>query len=244
MYKNTISLSGITAKLLKNPLLENISEDDILESALDCISLIGTPGMFIQTTSFLEIKKHRAYLPNDVVTLDSVRYVPNSEELDEFEYRDRVPMRTASDLYHISTEHTSEASQSGLIGLTYSVNGKMIYTSFYEGVVELLYTTLQSDEFGELLIPDDINVIKAVENYIIAEYLKPLWMMGKVADKVYNLFDREYCFYVAKAQTSTRELSVDERDALSNTLTTLLDNGDHTANFRKNLSAQEFRNRH
>ena len=174
MYKNTISLSGITARLLKNPLLENISEDDILESALDCIDLIGTPGMFTQTTSFLEVEKHRGYIPNDVVTLDSVRYVPSSEELGEFEYRDRVPMRTASDLYHISTEHTSEASQSGLMGLTYSVNGKMIYTSFSEGVVELLYTTLHSDESGELLIPDDINVIKAVENYVIVEYLKPL----------------------------------------------------------------------
>lgn len=65
--------------------------------------------------------------------------------------------------------------------------------------------------------------------------------MGKISDKVINKIEQEYDWYVAKSQTSTRELSLDEREALSNQLTTLIDNGDSTADFYQNLTQKEYR---
>lgn len=271
MYKNKISLSGIIARLLKNPLLEELSEDDAIESALDCIALIGTEQMLIKQTSEIFISNYRGAIPQDTVWLEAVRYkngITTNSNINSIksvsyedsntgtiyevestlgdvigkqypsEYGEYIPMRPASGTFSLSSNRTSN------VDLTYDIKGNFIYTSFNEGIVEVSYTTLNNSETGELLLPDDINVIKAVESYIVLKFLEPLWMMGKIADKVYQKFDQDYCWYVAKAQTSTRELSLDERESLSNMLTTLIDNRDHRSESYSNLTQPEYRIRH
>lgn len=239
MYKNHISLSGIISRLLKNPMLEDLSEDDALESALDCISLIGTISMFKDATLFIDIEDNRGAIPYDVVTMDSVRYVVNG--VIDSESRDRLPMRPASNPYHLGIPNQDGFNQDSISDLTYSTNGNFIYTSFLSGRVEVNYKTLLTTETGELLIPDDINVIKALENYIKQEFYQPLWEMGKIQDKVMNKVEQDYDWYVAKARTSTRELNLDERESLSNMLTSFVTNNDHNGDFYQNLGQQEFR---
>jgi len=244
MYKNHISLSGIIDRLLKNPILEDLSEDDAISGALDCIALIGTISMFESKVSFVDVEVNRGHIPADVVTLNSVRYVVKAEEGSSCGFKDRLPMRPAQDPYHLARSETNEYYKTTLLDLTYSINGNFIYTSFEEGRIELSYSTLMTNEGGELMLPDDINVIKAVESYIMVEFLKPLWMMGKIQDKVFSKFEQDYDWYVAKARTSTRELSLDERSALSSMLTTLVDNRDHRGEFFQNITEQEYKIRH
>lgn len=272
MYKNYISLSGIISRLLKNPLLEDLSEDDAIESALDCIGLIGTENMLKECVSFIDVQKFRGAIPSDASTINSIRYVvdnglPTVEaEASRVEYIDSstettykmldtlstkinisdntdrkyLPMRPASTPYHMS----NSKDYSGIPDLTYSINGSFVYTSFETGTIEISYNTLNTSNTGELLLPNDINVIKAVENYIKLQFYTPLWEMGKISDKVVDRIEREYDWYIAKSQTSTREMSLDEREALSNSLTRLIDNNSGADDFYQNLTQREQRLRH
>ena len=202
MYKNYISLSGVISRLLKNPLLEDLSEDDAIESALDCVGLIGTEKMLKEDVASIGVDKFRAAIPSGVSTINSIRYVvdnglPSAEAIassvnyiDEdsdttYEVLDSLaskinisgntsrkylPMRPASTPYHMS----KSKDYSGVPDLTYSINGNFVYTSFEAGRIEISYNTLNLSSTGELLLPNDINVIKAVENYIKLQFYTPL----------------------------------------------------------------------
>lgn len=233
MYKNFITLDAIISRLGRAPIMKDLAEETALEFAVDVLGLIGNKSILQTKVIVKDISAYRTSLPSDAVDIDQVRKVDTTDTYDV-----PIPMRSATDNYHIGYSSQNDTYRGTLTDFTYDVRHGVIYTSFDEGQIEIAYSGLPFTENGNLLLPDDINIIKAVESYIKQEHLRPLWEIGKIPDKVMNKAEEEYCFYVAKAQT--KSLNIDQRQALSSSLTRLYGNTDDRADFYKNMGLPEY----
>lgn len=235
MYKNFITLDAIINRLGRAPIMKDLAEETAVEYAVDAIELIGDSSLLERKIITKDIAAYRTSLPSDNINICQIRYIDlNDPDLDP------IMMRPATDNYHIGYSSQSDNYRGTLQGYTYDVRHGVIYTSFEEGQIEIAYDGMPFTENGNLLLPDDVNIIKAIEAYIKQEHLRPLWEIGKIPDKVLNKAEQEYCWYIGKAQSASKALNPDQRQALSNSLTRLYGNTDDKADFYKNMGLPEY----
>lgn len=229
MYKGYVPLSVIADRIYKRKILKDITEDDILDNAVSCIKLIGSEAIVSKVPYKITIEEYRGTLPTNILQVESIRYLGENGDSPP------IVMRPSSSTFDIDT------TRERLYGLTYDIKGNIIFTSLEAGIIEMTVTKLATNEVGELMIQNDESLLKAIEFYIAYQHLSNLHDLGQVPDKIVAKYESEYLFYVAQAETSTHEMSMDEREALSNMITTLVDNRDHRTEFLQNITAQEFK---
>lgn len=222
MYENYITVSGILGSLMKHPLLSNLSYADATSYALECLNNVGSLSILENKGEFVTIENYKGVLPFDFVTTNSkqvsVRRV-NSEG-DTFAF---LPMYKSTDNFNINYSKDSRSYEEAEYTNTYTISGNIITTGFLEGKVEVSYYGLLVNESGEILIPREPFVIKAIEEYIKKEYFRILADLGKCDYRTYEKADQEYCWYIGKAQNSTKALDMAGRENLSRMINRLID---------------------
>lgn len=101
---------------------------------------------------------------------------------------------------------------------TYRMNNSYIETNFETGYVELLYLSFVTDEHGFPMIPDNIDFIKAVECYIIERLDYKAWRRGTLSKQIYDDSEANWCIYADKAQIKASIPSLNQMEALKNSL--------------------------
>lgn len=216
--------------LLKNPICQDLSYEDAAEYALECIKLLGAPVIYINKIEILELSQYKAKLPCDLLYIEGIKYISNNNSGSN-------TMRESSNIYHLdSFEFENENNNSEL---TYKIQNSLIFTSRQDGCIEISYKAIHCDENGYPLIPDNQKVELALEYYILSRYLEPLWMMGKVTDKVFEYIQQKRYFYVPSAQQGLQMPSIDKMETIMNGINRLIvTNNSHTNGF-KNYGVKE-----
>ena len=106
--------------------------------------------------------------------------------------------------------------------LTYKVQGRVIFTSMKEGVIEIAYQAIKVDEDGFPLIPDNSSFIRALELYIKKNHFTVLFDLGKISPAVYSNVQQEYAWAVGQAQSDLIRPTIDQMEAFSNSWNTLI----------------------
>lgn len=227
MYKGFVPISVIIDRIYRRKILKDITEDEIIDHAVSLIKLIDGHSVIAKSTVKVEVDEYRGVIPKGIIKITSVRY----KEPEDTNYH---PINNTSNPFGISRSAKT-------ITHHYEISGHVIHTSFEKGEMELAVETIALDATGELLIRDDEPLLKAIEFYVGYQHLSNLHDLGTVPDKVLQKYESEYLFYTSRAQSSVNELSLDERESLSNMLTTLIDNRNHRHEFYENLTQQEIR---
>ena len=216
--------------LLKNPICQDLSYEDAAEYALECIKLLGAPVIYINKIEILELAQYKAKLPCDLLYIEGIKYISNNNSGSN-------TMRESSNIYHLdSFEFENENNNSEL---TYKIQNSVIFTSRQDGCIEISYKAIHCDENGYPLIPDNQKVELALEYYILSRYLEPLWMMGKITDKVFEYIQQKRYFYIPSAQQGLQMPSIDKMETIMNGINRLIiSNNSHSNNF-KNYGAKE-----
>lgn len=227
---NYKSLGSLLWTLLKNPICQDLSYEDAAEYALECIKLLGAPVIYINKIEILELSQYKAKLPCDLLYIEGIKYISNNNSGSN-------TMRESSNIYHLdSFEFENENNNSEL---TYKIQNSLIFTSRQDGCIEISYKAIHCDENGYPLIPDNQKVELALEYYILSRYLEPLWMMGKVTDKVFEYIQQKRYFYVPSAQQGLQMPSIDKMETIMNGINRLIvTNNSHTNGF-KNYGVKE-----
>lgn len=227
---NYKSLGSLLWTLLKNPMCQDLSYEDAAEYALECIKLLGAPVIYINKTEILELTQYKAELPCDLLYIEGIRYISKNSSYSNV-------MRESSNIYHInSTEFDNKNEKSEL---TYKIQNGVIFTSQEKGCIEISYKGIHCDENGYPLIPDNQKVELALEYYILSRYLEPLWMMGKITDKVFEYIQQKRYFYIPSAQQGLQMPSMDKMETIMNGINRLIvTNNSHSNNF-KNYGVKE-----
>lgn len=227
---NYKSLGSLLWILLKNPICQDLSYEDAAEYALECIKLLGAPVIYINKIEILELSQYKAKLPCDLLYIEGIKYISNNNSGSN-------TMRESSNIYHLDFfEFENENNNSEL---TYKIQNSLIFTSRQDGCIEISYKAIHCDENGYPLIPDNQKVELALEYYILSRYLEPLWMMGKVTDKVFEYIQQKRYFYVPSAQQGLQMPSIDKMETIMSGINRLIvTNNSHTNGF-KNYGIKE-----
>ena len=126
--------------------------------------------------------------------------------------------------------------------LTYKIQGNVIFTSIKEGVIEIAYNAFAVDSDGYPLIPDNSSFINALELYIKKKQFNVLFDTGKISQAVYNQVCQDYAWAVGQAQSDLVRPTIDQMQAITNSLNTLVWRvSEHKSGFVNTGSAEKIK---
>lgn len=220
MYSGkNISIQEILWKVLKHPLCQDLTLEQASEYTIEILKLIGAPLTFIDKIESLELIDYKTALPNDLLELKGVRC-------------DNIPLRYASDIYHVDTDKCTTE-------YTYIVQNCVLIASLEKGCIEISYKALPIDNDGFPMIPDNESYRMAIEYYILFRYLEALWSIGKITDKVFQYYQQKKDWYVGQASSALTIANKDHLQTIFNSINRMLIDPNAYNTFYRNLGQPE-----
>lgn len=162
-----VNIREVLSRLLRHPLLQDLTLEQVIQYTIDFISIFGLPKMYMQKETSIKIEDYRGVLPNDLVSIIQVR-----------DNKDNKCIFTNSATFipnkNIDNTYT-----------TFKVQNNIIYTSFKSGELSILYNAIPVDEDGYPLLIDNSVFLKALELYIKKEAFTILFDTGNIHQNVY-----------------------------------------------------------
>ena len=115
----------ILDKIMRHPLMQDISLETAIDYTVDFMRIVGVPNMFMEKTEIVEVEKYRAMLPCDYYQMIQVRKAGGPA------------FRYSSDSFHMS--EYKDFNNRPISDLTYKIQGNIIYTSIEKGEIEIAY---------------------------------------------------------------------------------------------------------
>lgn len=201
MAEGYTNIRVILDKVLRHPLLQDITLETAIDYTIDFMRIVGMPSMFIEKVATIKVNKYRALLPEDYYQMNQVR---------SGEY----VLTYSSDSFHFRNDLENV--------YTYKIQGNVIYTSFEEGELEISYQAIETDEQGFPLIPDNSSFTRALELYIKKQWFTILFDLGKLQPAILQNTQQEYAWAVGDCASEFNRLSLDKAESFYNTWKTLV----------------------
>ena len=122
---------------------------------------------------------------------------------------------------------------------TFKVQGRVLYTSFKEGTIEISYKAMPVDEEGYPLLPDESTFLRALELYIKKQWFTILFDMNKISPAVLQNTQQEYAFAVGACNNTYTIPSVSEMESITNMMNQLIPRFSEFRNGFKGLGYKE-----
>lgn len=201
---NYISIKEVLSRLLRHPLLQDLSTEAAIQYTLDFISCMGLPNIYADKVTTICIDNFRGILPCDLIAINQVRLARNG-----------VCMRAMTDSFNCA--HPEDKGE-----LSFKTQGSVIFTSFKTGDIELSYKAIPTDDDGLPLLPDNPIFLKTLELYIKKEWFTILFDMGKISPAVLQNTQQEYAFKAGQCNNEFMIPSVSEMEAFTRMYNTLI----------------------
>ena len=218
MAETYTNIRIILDKLLRHPMLQDLTLESVVDYTVDFMRLVDVPGIFNDKTAVLKVNNYRALLPNDYYEMIQIRD------------KDGSMFRYATDTFYSSDVKNTDNKYKEL---TYEVHGGVIYTAIKDGEIEVSYRSIPVDDEGYPLIPDNSSLTKALELYIKKERFTILYDTGLLNYNIYMNTLKEYAWAVGDCQTEFNRLTLDKAEAIANMWNTpVADTMQHSKGFK------------
>lgn len=197
---NYIRIQEILSRLLRHPMLQDITLEAVIQHVLDFLSIFGCPKMFEDKECDIDIHEYRGVLPCDCILINQIK-----------DYRTGICLRAMTDTFH-SKDNSP----------TFKTQGNVLYVSFKEGKVQIPYKSIPTDEDGFPMLIDNNVFLKTLEAYIKKEAFTVLFDMGKINLNVLTNVQQEYSWRAGQCQSEFNLPSESEMQSISNMWCTLL----------------------
>lgn len=209
MAEQQQSIKVILDKIMRHPLLQDLSIETVVDYSIDFMRIVGTPQMFENKVEKIIVENYRAPLPCDYYQTIQLRLLDNSMNyLGSFRY--------TTDSFHMSNIKPDYSDY------TYKIQGNIIHTSIPNGVVELSYQAINTDGDGYPLIPDNSVFTRALEAYIKKQHFTILFDLGKINNQVLQQALQDYSWAVGSAESEFNRMSLDKAESFYNSWKTLI----------------------
>lgn len=187
-----INIREILSRCLRHPLLQDLSLESAIQYVVDFLGIMGLPTTYIDSLQEIEICDYRGVLPCDLISINQVKY-------------NGLCIRHMTDNFYSSSDEP-----------TFKTQGRIIYTSFKEGKVEVSYKSILLDDEGYPLLPDEPTFLRALELYIKKQWFTILFDMNKISPAVLQNTQQEYSFAVGACNNTFIIPSVSEMESIKN----------------------------
>lgn len=127
---------------------------------------------------------------------------------------------------------------------SFKTQGRIIFTSFPEGRVEITYKAIPVDEDGFPLLIDNETYLNALEAYIKVKVFTVKFDTGKIQAGILSNAQTEYAWASHLLQSEMTMPSVSEMESLTRMMNTLIKPVRQFDNGFKDLGNREYLRRH
>lgn len=241
--------------LLDHPMLKNLTLEQVVRHTIRFISIYGFPALYSDKIDKVNIKDFRGLLPCDLISIIQVKDVRTGICLrsmtDTFNKGlypkptmdcspPKDPMNNARSPQELYIPPMPEYEEEP----SFKTQGRIIFTSFPEGEVEIAYKSIPIDEDGFPLIIDNETYLNALEAYIKLKVFTVKFDVGDITSGILGNAQTDYAWAAHLLQSEMTLPSLSEMESLSRYLTTMIKPVTHFDNGFKNLGNREYRRRH
>ena len=229
MAEQQQSIKVIFDKIMRHPLLQDLSIETIVDYSIDFMRIVGVPSIFEEKVEKAEVINYRSSLPCDYYQMIQIRALdPNHNILGTFRY--------SSDSFHMSDTKPEYADYS------YKVQGNIIYLSVPNGLIEIAYQAIPIDSDGYPLIPDNSSFTRALEAYIKKQHFTILFDLGKIGNGPLAQIQQDYAWAVGDCQSEFNRLTIDKAESFYNSWRTLIiRSSEHRTGFLHNGTQEKLK---
>lgn len=249
------TIRRVLDNLLDHPMLRNVTAEQAVRYTIRFISLHGFPKMFQDKAAEVEIHNFRGMLPCDLISIIQVRDKKCGLCLKAM--TDVFPGAQFSPPEHAhEREHLHEKKHKHLHDLyiperrvmheepSFKTQGRVLFTSFPEGCVDIAYRSIPVDEDGFPLLIDNENYLAALEAFIKLQVFTIQFDLGKISGSVLQNAQQDYAWRAAELGSEFMTPSVSEAESLSRMYNTLIMSVHHFDHGFKNVADREYLRRH
>ena len=208
MEEQHTNIRLILDKIMRHPLMRDLSLETAIDYTVDFMRIVGCPAMFENKVALLEVSEYRAPLPCDFYSMEQVRLMGESG---------KPSFRYTTDTFHLSGCKPPDEG-----ALTYKIQNNVIFTSIKEGSIEISYEAVQTDGEGYPVLPDNSSFTRALESYIKKQWFTILFDLSKISGQVLQNAQTDYAWNVGNCRTDMSLISVDKAESLFNSWRTLI----------------------
>lgn len=233
------SIKRVMDNLMEHPLLRDLTLDQAIRYTIRFIGLHGYPKLYKDKIITVHIDDYRGVLPCDLVSIIQVKDIDTGVCLhsmsDNFSEGIKKEKPDGYTRHHAQrpieyNKHTGEVHKDWYIPPrhkfieepTFKTQGRIIYTSFCKGCVEISYKAIPVDENNFPLLINNENYLAALEAFIKVQIFTIKFDTGKINANVLQNAQQEYAFRAAELMDEFTIPSVSEMETLSRAYNTLL----------------------
>lgn len=199
-----VNIREVLSRLLRHPLLTDLNLESAIQYTVDFFGIMGLPTTYIDAVEEVEIHDYRGMLPCSLISINQVKWKKTG-----------FCLRSMTDNFNPGC--INEVSEP-----TFKTQGRIIYTSFREGVVEVSYKAIPIDSEGYPLLPDEPTFLRALELYIKKQWFTILFDMGKISPAVLQNTQQEYAFAAGACNNTFIIPSVSEMESIKGLMNQLI----------------------
>lgn len=233
------NIKRVLEDIMDHPLLRDVTLEQVVRYTIRFISKHGYPKLYKDKTDIIEIKDFRGLMPCDLISIIQVKDCKTGVCLasmtDSFEPGDdyRGLQRTQEDF---------RGYRGG--NLNFKTQGRVIFTSFSEGEVEIAYKAIPVDEDGFPLLIDNETYLDALEAYIKMKVFTVKFDTGKISAQVLSNAQTEYAGAARQVMMEFTMPSMSEMESITRMWNTMIKSPTHFDNGFRNLGDREYLRRH
>jgi hypothetical protein len=108
--------------------------------------------------------------------------------------------------------------------LTFQVKKGHIYTSFEKGHIIIAYWGWPMDADGNLMVPSDKKIVRALASYIQYKIDYKLWRSGDINERIYRDSEQAYMFDIAAADSYSKMPTEARMESIKNYMRSFVSN--------------------
>ena len=242
------NIKRVLDDLLDHPLLRDLTLEQVVRHTIRFISIHGYPKLYQDKEATIGIKDFRGLLPCDLISIKQVRDASTGVCLramtDTFTPKVNSNKETSKDLLNNIQSEYIPPMRKYSEEPAFKTQGRIIFTSFSEGEVEIAYKAIPVDEDGYPLLLDNETYLNALEAYIKKQVFTVKYDTGKIVAGVLTNAQSDYYWASHLLESEMLIPSVSEMESITRALTTLIKPVTHFDNGFKNLGDREYIRRH
>lgn len=226
------NIKRVLDDITEHPLLRDVTLDQVVRHTIRFISIHGYPKLYQDKIETVTIQDFRGLLPCDLISIIQVKDCTSG-----------VCLRAMTDTFPQGMKKDVDEERKPIKELSFKTQGRIIFTSFQEGEVEVAYKSIPIDEDGFPLLIDNETFLNALELYIKVRVFTVKFDTGKISAGVLSNAQGEYAWASHLLQSEMVMPSVSEMESLTRYLNTMIKPVTHFDNGFENLGDREYRRR-
>lgn len=263
------NIRRILDDLMDHPLLRDLTLEQVVRHTVRFIGLHGYPQLYQDRIGTVEIEDFRGTLPCDLISIKQVKDARTGVCMRSMtdSFPEGLEMR-ANGLHGVSGANgmlnlygqmletidngTGEVEKpwylpprvKDLQEPAFKTQGRVIFTTFPKGIVEIAYKSIPVDDDGFPLLIDNENYLAALEAYIKKQVFIVKFDTGKISAAVLQNAKQDYAMLSGELMDEFTIPSVSEAEAMSRYALTLLPKIREFDNGFRHLSDREYLRNH